>query len=101
MRPLIWVGKQVFTINGRTDFHGGWSEDPTLGTTEDWFIINNIYFGHPIHVHLLNYEVVREYHVRYLIPPNADKNSPLKYACGFYEMDFVLAAVKLAKSCDS
>ena len=58
MRPLLWTGK-VFTINGRTDFHKGQSENPMLGTTEDWFIVNTIFFSHPIHVHLINFQVVR------------------------------------------
>ena len=89
----------VFTINARTSFHGGWSEDPTLGTTEDWFLINNIFIGHPIHVHLLNYEVIREYELRYLMP--AGSTSIFSY-CALYEMDFVLAALKLVpKGCDS
>jgi hypothetical protein len=25
MRPLVWVGRSIFTIHGRTDFHQGWS----------------------------------------------------------------------------
>lgn len=110
----MWIGNPfstvnhagaVFTINGRTSFHGGYSENPTLGTTEDWFLINNIPFGHPIHVHLLNFEVIREYSLRYLTPrvppPNLDPVPPTFYSCGFYEMDFVLAAMNIAENCNS
>jgi hypothetical protein len=108
----MWIGNTfsaanaVFTINGRTSFHGGWSENPTLGTTEDWFLINNIFFGHPMHVHLLNFEVIREFHLRYLTPPGMPKGFPPgtePFAnCGFYEMDFVLAALNITpKTCDS
>ncbi len=32
MRSLIRMADVVFTINGRTDFHKGKSENPTIGT---------------------------------------------------------------------
>jgi FtsP/CotA-like multicopper oxidase with cupredoxin domain len=70
MRPLLWIGQNIFTINGRLDFHKGWSENPMVGTTEDWIIANTIYFPHPIHIHLINFQVIREYDLQLLIFPN-------------------------------
>jgi spore coat protein A len=35
------------------------SETPTLGTTEDWLIVNPSMDAHPIHVHLVQFQVVR------------------------------------------
>ena len=71
MRPLLWIGAVVFTINGRLDFHLGWSENPTVGTIEDWIIPNTIFFPHPIHVHLINFQVIREYDLQVLMPNKA------------------------------
>lgn len=83
-RPLVWVGRQTFTINGRVDFHNGSSENPTMGTVEDWYLINTIPFGHPIHVHLINFQVVREYDL--LVTGNG---------CSVYELDFLLDALAI------
>jgi FtsP/CotA-like multicopper oxidase with cupredoxin domain len=75
MRPLLWIGQSVFTINGRLDFHKGWSENPMVGSTEDWIMANTIYFPHPIHVHLINFQVIREYDLQLLILPNGDDDT--------------------------
>jgi FtsP/CotA-like multicopper oxidase with cupredoxin domain len=83
MRPLIFMGSTIFSIHGRTDFHQGWSENPMLGTVEDWFIINTIYFAHPIHIHLINFQIIREYDLRVI-------TTPLQNQCSIYEMDFVI-----------
>jgi FtsP/CotA-like multicopper oxidase with cupredoxin domain len=73
----------TFTISGRVDFHKGKSENPTMGTVEDWFIINTISFvGHPIHVHLINFQVIREYDLL-----------KTKSGCAIYELDFLLDAL--------
>ncbi len=87
-RPLVWVGRQTFTINGRVDFHNGSSENPTMGTVEDWYLINTISFGHPIHVHLINFQVVREYDL--LLIGNGSFSS-----CSIYELDFLLDALAI------
>ena len=34
------------------------SENPILGTTEDWIIVNPILNAHPIHVHLVQFQLV-------------------------------------------
>lgn len=94
MRPLIWMGQNVFTINGRRDFHAGKSQNPTIGTVQDWFILNTIYFAHPVHVHLINFQVIGSYDVRVLaLDPNEAKTQ-----CAFYELDFILAAINYDKS---
>jgi FtsP/CotA-like multicopper oxidase with cupredoxin domain len=83
MRPLI-DGAGKFTIHGRADFHSGKSENPKIGDIEDWFIINT-YNGmpHPIHVHLINFQVVRQYDLRIF-----------ESKCSLYGMDFYAAAIK-------
>ena len=56
MRPLVFSSIDFrFGINGHLSFHSGESETPTIGTVEDWYLINTINFGHPIHVHLIQY----------------------------------------------
>jgi FtsP/CotA-like multicopper oxidase with cupredoxin domain len=35
------------------------SETPTLGSTEDWLIVNPTIDAHPIHIHLLQFQVVQ------------------------------------------
>ena len=70
MRPLLFYngGKKYdfrFSINGHPTFHGGKSENPQIGTVEDWYFINLIWFApHPIHVHLINYQLVKEYSLK-------------------------------------
>lgn len=43
MRPLFFNGSSFF-FNGHYEFSGsGASEDPKIGTTEDWYLINTIF----------------------------------------------------------
>jgi FtsP/CotA-like multicopper oxidase with cupredoxin domain len=63
------MNRSVLTIHGRADFHKGESENPTLGTVEDWFIINTMFFAHPIHVHLVNFQILRELDLWVIITP--------------------------------
>ena len=67
MRPLIKMSSAFFlSINSRSEFHKGKSDKPTIGTIEDWFIINTMEFLHPIHIHLINFQVINVYDLRYL-----------------------------------
>ena len=59
-----------------------------MGTVEDWYLINTIPFGHPIHVHLINFQVVREYDL--LLIGNGSFSS-----CSIYELDFLLDALAI------
>lgn len=63
MRPLTRPNN-IFAINGRESFHEGKSENPTIGTYEDWYIINTFSSGHPIHIHLINFQVVKTLSLR-------------------------------------
>lgn len=85
MRPLIMVNspKVFFSINGRFDFHAGKSENPTIGTYEDWYLINTMDEDHPIHVHLINFQVVKVLNLR-LTPSKT---------CTIYEIDFLAKAM--------
>jgi FtsP/CotA-like multicopper oxidase with cupredoxin domain len=86
MRPLLSTIR--LTINGRQDFHAGKSENPVIGTVEDWFIINTMGMDHPIHIHLINFQVVKVYDLRLYEGSSSTK----------YELDFVAEGLKNAKS---
>jgi len=45
-------------INGATAWHSPTTENPALGDTEEWWIYNTTPDAHPIHVHLVNFEVL-------------------------------------------
>ena len=53
---LFTVGRMQ-TINGRT-FHEAVEESPELGSTEIWEILNVTGEEHPIHLHLVNFEIL-------------------------------------------
>jgi spore coat protein A len=42
------------------------SETPTLGSTEDWVIVNPIMGNHPIHVHLVQFQIVQRQSFAYI-----------------------------------
>lgn len=90
-RPLMSVGP-TDTINGRIDFHTGFSENPVIGSTEDWFLINTFPYGHPMHIHLINFQVIKIFKLIVLKSPAS--------ACSFYEMDYVLEALEGANTTD-
>lgn len=84
MRPLIIFNNPFFfSINGRIDFHAGKSENPTIGTYEDWYLINTMDEAHPIHVHLINFQVVK------ILSLKRTTND-----CTLYELDFMVEAMK-------
>lgn len=62
MRPLMMIrgdtGGRAFGINGHFVFSQGASENPKIGTTEDWYMINTMSGPHPIHIHLINYQLI-------------------------------------------
>lgn len=46
-------------FNGHYEFSSsGGSDNPKIGTTEDWYFINVMGVGHPIHIHLINYQII-------------------------------------------
>ena len=64
MRPIFFYSKKFF-FNGHYMFsESGRSDNPKIGTTEDWFFINTMSFAHPIHVHLINYQIIGKTRLR-------------------------------------
>jgi len=47
----------TYFLNGRS-FHSEADEKPKLGTTEEWDIVNLTYEEHPIHLHLVQFQVL-------------------------------------------
>lgn len=47
----------TYYMNGRM-FHDTADETPTLGTTEEWEIVNLTYEDHPMHLHLVQFQIV-------------------------------------------
>ena len=72
----------IYSINGRIDFHSGKSENPTIGTYEDWYLINTMTGTHPMHFHLINFQVIKILTLR--------KTSG---GCTLYELDFLIEAI--------
>ena len=65
-------------------FDQGKSENPQIGTVEDWFLINvDNFVVHPFHFHLINYQIVRDYYLKTYKTPN-------DHECAYYEIDFFM-----------
>lgn len=57
MRPIFKKSGAHF-FNGHYDFQkSGKTDNPKIGTTEDWVFISLTHF-HPIHVHLINFQII-------------------------------------------
>ena len=68
-----------FSINGHISYHHGKTDKPIIGTTEDWYFINfNEFGGHPMHFHLVNFQLTQQYLMRLV----DDKVS--YYQCDFF-----------------
>ena len=82
MRPILLYpekeGGAFFSINGHVNFHHGQSENPQIGTVEDWYYINLIGNPHPIHVHLINFQMIKQYSLKMVT------GSVTYYHCDFY-----------------
>lgn len=79
MRPLLSLPRDgKFVINGHYMFDMGASDNPKIGTTEDWFMINTLVEPHPIHFHLVNFQIVQTYSLRMV-----------QDGCSQYEVDFL------------
>ena len=83
MRILLFRGS-VYSTNGHTMFDQGKSENPQVGTVEDWFLINvDSLKVHPFHFHLVNFQIVRDYTLKIF-------KTPENHTCAYYEIDFFL-----------
>lgn len=58
-------------------FHHGTTDRPQIGTTEDWYFINPLFEPHPMHLHLVNFQLVNTFSL---------KKTP--DGCIIYELDF-------------
>jgi FtsP/CotA-like multicopper oxidase with cupredoxin domain len=87
MRPFFFDGGSRFNFNGHYHFsESGHSDNPQIGTTEDWFLINTIFFTHPIHVHLINYQIIAQSTLKNF--QAVDPKTNQTYSCSLYEIDF-------------
>lgn len=47
-------------------FEDGASDLPKIGTYEEFYMINNLWEDHPMHIHLVNHQVVKAYSLKQL-----------------------------------
>lgn len=91
MRPLFRDSNFAFFINGHYKFsESGASENPIIGTTEDWYFMNNMLgpaIHHPMHVHLITFQVLQKGKLKSFTTPDSNQNQ-----CTFYEIDFYIQA---------
>lgn len=65
MSPLFSFPRdKVFSINGHYMMDMGASEKPRIGTTDWYYFINNMAEAHPIHIHLVNFQVSSKYELK-------------------------------------
>jgi spore coat protein A, manganese oxidase len=88
---MLIVNKSL-TIHGRVEFHAGQSENPTMGTIEDWYIINTMNFAHPIHIHLINFQIINVFDLKLF--------KSVVATCPYYQLDFIAQAVKNSTATD-
>ncbi|WP_254762558.1 multicopper oxidase family protein [Natrinema marinum] len=48
----------LHVLNGKASFEGGEHAKPQLGSTEIWELENTGHHSHPIHLHLVNFEII-------------------------------------------
>lgn len=73
---------------GPLDWDAPTTEKPVLGTTEQWNIFNFTADSHPIHLHLVRFQVVEKRHIDYLdededgIPDDTNHDGTITYGTG-------------------
>jgi spore coat protein A, manganese oxidase len=74
LQPMLGTAEPVLDMDGNLQegsltFHDPITENPALGATEEWEIYNATGDAHPIHVHLVHFEVInRESFTADLVP---------------------------------
>ena len=63
LQPMLGVAEPTVdvsgnTVNGALTWHLPITENPALGSTEVWEIYNTTGDAHPVHVHLVNFEIL-------------------------------------------
>lgn len=69
--------EEVFSINLHPFFERGGVEEPKIGTVEDWFMVNTVSESHPLHFHIVNFQVIEELSLK--VTPEG---------CTLYELDY-------------
>ncbi len=87
MRPFSKTSDGHIATNGHLTIFEGRSEDPYLGTFEDWYFINSINVPQSIHLDLVQFQTIDQYSLNQV--PNTD-------FCTFYNVDFFM---KYATNC--
>lgn len=87
MRPFVKTFDNHTAINGHLTIFEGKSENPMLGSVEDWFFINSVDTAQSIHVDLVQSQALDQYKLNEV--PNTNM-------CTFYSVDFFM---KYACSC--
>jgi hypothetical protein len=64
-RPINWPNEEPYItegligqMNGSSAWHSPTTENPALNTTEEWEVWNGTGDAHPIHLHLVHFEIV-------------------------------------------
>lgn len=63
LQPLVGTAEPVMDVDGNVvtgalSFHSPITEDPALGSTEIWELYNATMDAHPVHLHLVHFEVM-------------------------------------------
>ena len=63
LQPMLGVAEPTIDmdgnlVNGSLTWHQPITENPVLGSTEIWEIYNNTVDAHPVHVHLVHFEIL-------------------------------------------
>ncbi len=77
--PILWPGSPEYVnaglvgqMEGSIAWHIPTTEDPMLGSTEEWEIWNVTGDAHPVHLHLVNLEIVDRREMRWDSATNED-----------------------------
>lgn len=80
-RPIYGYKETTFLIGAHHMFETGASENPQIGTVEDWHIVNMHIEGHPMHFHLINFQAVKSYSLKTITGNNG-------VHCSLYMIDY-------------
>jgi len=78
-QPINWPADPVYAnvgligqMDGSIAWHSPTTENPALGATEEWEIWNMTGDGHPVHLHLVNFEVLGRQEIHFDSNVDAD-----------------------------
>jgi FtsP/CotA-like multicopper oxidase with cupredoxin domain len=70
--PSTVLGMNGSPLNGAIAWHEATTENPALGATEEWEIWNGTGDAHPVHLHLVNFEILDRSEIKW--DSNADED---------------------------